>query len=52
MFEFGNESWGEVLRIATLIDYSNVGLYVIANDAKKIKQVLPHSMIFLTATNL
>lgn len=32
--------WSGVGRMATLIDYSNVGLYVIANDAKKFRQVI------------
>lgn len=32
--------WSGVGRMATLIDYSNVGLYVISNDSKKYNQVL------------
>jgi hypothetical protein len=32
--------WSGVGRMATLIDYANVGLYVIANDAKKFMQVI------------
>jgi hypothetical protein len=32
--------WSGVGRMATLIDYSNVGLYVISNDKKKFKQVI------------
>jgi hypothetical protein len=31
--------WSGVGRMATLIDYSDVGLYVISNDSKKYKQV-------------
>jgi len=32
--------WGGVGRMATLLDYSNVGLYVISNDNKKYCQVI------------
>ena len=32
--------WSGVGRMATLMDYSNVGLYVISNDKKKFKQVI------------
>lgn len=32
--------WSGVGRMATLIDYSNVGLYVISNDPKKFNQVV------------
>src|SRR3989337_436636 len=38
--ELSTGVWSGVGRLATLIDYSNVGLYVIANDAKKFKQVI------------
>jgi len=37
--ELSTGVWSGVGRMATLIDYSNVGLYIIANDAKKFKQV-------------
>lgn len=37
--ELSTGVWSGVGRMATLLDYSNVGLYVIANDAKKFKQV-------------
>ena len=32
--------WSGVGRMGTLLDYSNVGLYVISNDKKKFKQVI------------
>ena len=32
--------WSGVGRMATLLDYSNVRLYIISNDKKKFKQVL------------
>jgi hypothetical protein len=38
--ELSTGVWSGAGRMATLIDYSNVGLYVIANDSKKYKQVL------------
>lgn len=38
--ELSTGVWSGVGRMATLIDYSNVGLYVIANDPKKFKQVV------------
>lgn len=38
--ELSTGVWSGVGRMATLLDYSNVGLYVIANDAKKFKQVV------------
>jgi len=38
--ELSTGVWSGVGRMATLIDYSNVGLYVIANDPKKFKQVI------------
>lgn len=38
--ELSTGVWSGVGRMATLLDYSNVGLYVIANDAKKYKQVI------------
>ena len=37
--ELSTGVWSGVGRMATLIDYSNVGLYVIANDSKKYNQV-------------
>ncbi|GHT68416.1 hypothetical protein AGMMS50239_33450 [Bacteroidia bacterium] len=38
--ELSTGVWSGVGRMATLMDYSNVGLYVIANDAKKYNQVM------------
>lgn len=38
--ELSTGVWSGVGRMATLIDYSNVGLYVIANDSKKFNQVI------------
>ncbi|MDP2424096.1 MAG: hypothetical protein Q8M23_07100 [Bacteroidales bacterium] len=38
--ELSTGVWSGVGRMATLIDYANVGLYVIANDAKKFNQVI------------
>jgi len=38
--ELSTGVWSGVGRMATLIDYSNVGLYIISNDAKKYNQVL------------
>jgi len=38
--ELSTGIWSGVGRMATLIDYSNVGLYVISNDSKKYNQVL------------
>jgi hypothetical protein len=38
--ELSTGVWSGVGRMATLIDYKNVGLYVISNDAKKYKQVI------------
>ncbi|GAP71893.1 hypothetical protein SAMD00024442_2_55 [Candidatus Symbiothrix dinenymphae] len=38
--EISTGVWSGVGRMATLMDYSNVGLYVIANDAKKYNQVM------------
>jgi hypothetical protein len=38
--ELSTGVWSGVGRLATLIDYSNVGLYVISNNSKKYKQVL------------
>lgn len=38
--ELSTGVWSGVGRMATLIDYLNVGLYVIANDSKKYSQVL------------
>jgi hypothetical protein len=38
--ELSTGVWSGVGRMATLIDYSNVGLYVISNNSKKYKQVL------------
>lgn len=32
--------WSGVGRMATLLDYSNVGLYIISNDKKKFRQVI------------
>jgi hypothetical protein len=37
--ELSTGVWSGVGRMATLIDYSNVGLYVISNDSKKYNQV-------------
>ncbi|MBN2009797.1 hypothetical protein JW960_10685 [candidate division KSB1 bacterium] len=38
--ELSTGVWSGMGRMATLIDYENVGLYVIANDAKKYHQVI------------
>lgn len=38
--ELSTGVWSGVGRMATLIDYTNVGLYVIANDNKKYNQVI------------
>lgn len=38
--ELSTGVWSGVGRMATLMDYSNVGLYVIANDSKKYSQVI------------
>ena len=38
--ELSTGVWSGVGRMATLIDYANVGLYVIANDSKKFDQVV------------
>jgi len=38
--ELSTGVWSGVGRMATLIDYSNVGLYIISNDSKKYNQVL------------
>jgi len=38
--ELSTGVWSGVGRMATLIDYSNVGLYVISNDSRKFKQVI------------
>lgn len=38
--ELSTGVWSGVGRMATLIDYANVGLYVIANDSRKFKQVI------------
>jgi hypothetical protein len=38
--ELSTGVWSGVGRMATLIDYSNVGLYVISNDSKKYRQVI------------
>lgn len=38
--ELSTGVWSGVGRMATLIDYSNVSLYVIANDNKKFNQVI------------
>ena len=38
--ELSTGVWSGVGRMATLIDYSNVGLYVISNNSKKYNQVL------------
>src|SRR3989344_4004866 len=38
--ELSTGVWSGVGRMATLVDYANVGLYVIANDPKKFKQVV------------
>jgi hypothetical protein len=38
--ELSTGVWSGVGRMATLIDYVNVGLFVISNDTKKFKQVL------------
>ena len=37
--ELSTGVWSGVGRMGTLTDYANVGLYVIANDAKKFEQV-------------
>ncbi len=38
--ELSTGVWSGVGRMATLIDYLNVGLYIISNDPKKYKQVV------------
>jgi hypothetical protein len=38
--ELSTGVWSGVGRMATLLDYSNVGLYIISNDSKKYNQVL------------
>jgi len=38
--ELSTGVWSGVGRMATLLDYKNVGFYVIANDSKKYKQVI------------
>jgi hypothetical protein len=38
--ELSTGVWSGVGRMATLIDYTNVGLYIIANDSRKYKQVV------------
>ena len=38
--EISTGVWSGVGRMATLIDYTNVGLYVISNNSKKFNQVL------------
>jgi len=38
--EISTGVWSGFGRLATLVDYSNVGLYVISNDSKKYNQVL------------
>jgi hypothetical protein len=38
--ELSTGVWSGVGRMATLIDYSNVNLFIIANDGKKYKQVI------------
>ena len=38
--ELSTGAWSGVGRLATLIDYNNVGLYVISNDRKKYYQVM------------
>jgi hypothetical protein len=38
--EISTGIWSGVGRMATLIDYSNVGLYIISNDIKKYNQVM------------
>jgi hypothetical protein len=38
--ELSTGVWSGVGRMATLLDYTNVGLYVISNDSKKFNQVI------------
>lgn len=38
--ELSTGVWSGVGRMATLLDYNNVGLYVIANDKRKFQQVM------------
>lgn len=38
--ELTTGTWFGVGRLATLIDYSNVNLYIISNDLKKFRQVI------------
>lgn len=38
--ELNTGTWSGVGRLATLIDYSNVRLYIISNDLRKYKQVM------------
>lgn len=42
--ELTTGTWSGVGRLATLIDYSNVNLYIISGDLKKFKQVM-HSFL-------
>ena len=38
--ELNTGTWSGVGRMATLVDYSNVKLYIISNDSRKYKQVM------------
>ncbi len=38
--ELNTGTWSGVGRLATLVDYSNVKLYIISNDSRKYKQVM------------
>jgi hypothetical protein len=38
--ELSTGVWSGVIRMATLIDYANVNLYIIANDARKFNRVI------------
>jgi hypothetical protein len=38
--ELSTGVWSGIGRMATLMDYKNVGFYIISNDAKKYKQVI------------
>jgi len=42
--ELNTGTWSGVGRMATLVDYSNVKLYIISNDSRKYKQVM-HSFL-------
>jgi hypothetical protein len=38
--ELSTGVWSGIGRMSTLLDYSNVGLYIISNDKRKFRQVV------------